>query len=116
MKKFNIKVNGTNYEVEVEEISSSGSAPAQTSAPAASPAAPKAVAGEGAPVKAPMPGTINKVNCSRGASVKKGDILIVLEAMKMENEILAPQDGTVTSVTVSVGDSVNSDDILVTIG
>ena len=122
MRKFNITVNGTTYEVEVEEVAAGESAapkaaaaaPAPKAAPAAKPAAPKAApVANGAKVNAPMPGTILDVKVSQGASVKKGDILVILEAMKMENEILAPQDGTVAQVNVSKGASVNSGDVLV---
>ena len=122
MRKFNITVNGTAYEVEVEEVAvgesaalkAAAAAPAPKAAPAAKPAAPKAApVANGAKVNAPMPGTILDVKVSQGASVKKGDILVILEAMKMENEILAPQDGTVAQVNVSKGASVNSGDVLV---
>ena len=82
-------------------------------APAASPA-PAAPAG-GEAVKAPMPGTIMKINVSVGDKVKKGDIVCILEAMKMENEIFAPVDGTITSLPVSKGASVQTDEVLATI-
>ena len=123
MRKFNITVNGVAYEVEVEEVAAGEvSAPAaapkaapKAAAPAAKPAAaPKAApVASGVQVKAPMPGTILDVKVSQGASVKKGDVLCILEAMKMENEILAPQDGTVAQVNVTKGASVNSGDALV---
>ena len=124
MRKFNITVNGVAYEVEVEEVAAGeASAPVaaapkaapKAAAPAAKPAAaPKAApVANGTKVNAPMPGTILDVKVSQGASVKKGDVLCILEAMKMENEILAPQDGTVAQVTVSKGASVNSGDPLV---
>ena len=121
MRKFNITVNGTAYEVEVEEVAAGESAAPKAvpaAAPKAAPAAKPAPAAKAAPVaagtqvKAPMPGTILDVKVSQGASVKKGDILVILEAMKMENEILAPQDGTVAQVNVSKGASVNSGDVL----
>ncbi len=118
MRKFNITVNGVAYEVEVEEVASGAAAPAPVAAaPKAAPAAPKAAAPKapvaaGTQVKAPMPGTILDVKVSQGAAVKKGDILCILEAMKMENEILAPQDGTVAQVNVAKGASVNSGDVL----
>ena len=123
MRKFNITVNGIAYEVEVEEVGAAESitpvnpapaAAAPKAAPAPKPAAPKAapVAG-GTKVNAPMPGTILDVKVSQGQAVKKGDILLILEAMKMENEILAPQDGTVAQLAVSKGASVNSGDALV---
>ena len=123
MRKFNITVNGVAYEVEVEEVAAGeASAPAaaapkaapKATAPAAKPAAPKAApVANGTKVNAPMPGTILDVKVAQGQAVKKGDVLLILEAMKMENEILAPQDGTVAQVTVSKGASVNSGDALV---
>lgn len=114
MKKYLIKVNGNQYEVEVEEVG--GSAPAAAAAPAAPAAAPKAPAAAPAGasnIKAPMPGTILKVNVNAGDSVKKGQVLLVLEAMKMENEIVAPADAVVASVSVTKGSSVNAGDVLV---
>lgn len=133
MRKFNVTVNGNVYEVEVDEIGSGASAPvtAPAAAPAAAPApaapvaAPAAAAPKATPapagkagsvsVSAPMPGNILKVNVSVGQAVKKGDVICVLEAMKMENDIPAPEDGTVASVNVQKGASVNSGDILVTL-
>ena len=120
MKRFNVTVNGVSYDVVVEEVGAEASAPvaAPVQAPVAAPAAPKAAPAGNAgavAVKAPMPGTILKVNATVGASVKKGDVLCVLEAMKMENDICAPQDGTVASVNVQKGASVNTDDVLVTL-
>ncbi|HOJ10719.1 MAG TPA: biotin/lipoyl-binding protein [Clostridiales bacterium] len=141
MKKFLIKVNGSQYEVEVEEIgkgnfdveeiheaASTRTVPAAP-APSPAPAAPKAAA-PAAPAKnttsaavpagaqtisAPMPGVINSVNVNSGDSIKKGDILLILEAMKMENEIISPVDGTIASVNVSKGASVNAGDVLLSI-
>ena len=120
MKNLRITVNGVAYDVQVEEIGSSdaASAPAPAAAaPAKAPAAPKkpASSAAGEKVAAPMPGTIVSVNGSSGQSVKKGDVLVVLEAMKMENEIKAPVDGTVSSVAVSKGESVDTGATLVTI-
>ena len=117
MKYYNITVNGVAYSVSVEETAAGAApvaapaAPAAPKAPAAPAAAPKAAAPAGAAgavaVKAPMPGNILDVK------VKAGDVLVILEAMKMENEIVAPQDGTVASVNVNKGDTVNSGDVLV---
>ena len=116
MKYYNITVNGVAYSVSVEETAAGAApvaaAPAAPKAPAAAPAAPAGAAGAVA-VKAPMPGNILDVKVKAGASVKAGDVLVILEAMKMENEILAPQDGTVASVNVNKGDTVNSGDVLV---
>lgn len=114
MKTYTITVNGNVYEVTVEEGAQT-SAAAPVKKPVAAPAAkPVAAAGAAGAVKvnAPMPGKILKVAVSAGAAVKKGDLLIVLEAMKMENEIVAPSDGTVAGVNVSVGDSVEAGALL----
>ena len=113
MRKFNISVNGKKYEVEVEEVGGASapvSAP-KSAAPAPKPAAPAAAkpAAKAAPpagstvVKAPMPGTIVSIKVNAGDTVKKGDVLVILEAMKMENEIMAPQDGKVVAVNTSNG-------------
>lgn len=121
MRTFSVKVNGVPYEVEIEEVVSGGAAAAQQpAAPAPAPyvqpaAAPKAAvqAKAGEQIKAPMPGTILDVKTSVGANVKKGDVLLVLEAMKMENEIVASKDGAVVQVLVGKGAAVNSGDVLV---
>lgn len=123
MKKYNITVNGNTYEVLVEEVGGAASAPsapvfsAPVAAPAATPAAPKAApANTGAnKVVAPMPGTILDVKVSAGQSVKKGDVICVLEAMKMENDIPAPCDGVIASVNVQKGASVSANDIIASI-
>lgn len=118
MKKFVIKVNGNVYNVEVEETQSFAnapiSAPAQTPAPAAAPVAAPAPAGANV-ISAPMPGTILDIKVTAGASVKKGDVLCILEAMKMENEITAPADGTVAAINVTKGASVNTGDALISL-
>ena len=114
MRTFNVTVNGQTYEVSVEEVTG-GAAPARAAAPAATKAAPKAVAGAGTPIKAPMPGTILDVKVKVGDTVKNGQAVCVLEAMKMENEIPATKDGKITSVLASKGASVNTGDVLVTI-
>ena len=111
MKKYRVNVNGTVYEVELEEMTA---APA---APAAAPAAPAAApAASGEKVTSPMPGTILSVNVAAGDAVKRGQVLMILEAMKMENEIMCPCDGTVTSVSVTKGTAVESGTLLCTIG
>ena len=116
MRRFNVTVNGVSYDVVVEEVGGTV-AQAPAAAPVQAPAPKAAVAGSAGAVtvKAPMPGTILKVNATAGAAVKKGDVLCVLEAMKMENDICAPKDGTVASVNVQKGASVNTDDVLVTL-
>ena len=118
MRKFNISVNGTAYEVEVEEVGGGFSAPAPVaaSAPAAAPkAAPKKAAAPvaaGEQVNAPMPGNIWSVNAKVGQEVAEGDVILVLEAMKMENEIMAPKAGKVASINVEKGDSVEVGQVL----
>ena len=104
MKKYRVTVNGTVYEVELEELT--GAAPA-AAAPAAS-----AASADGTSITAPMPGTILSVNVSAGQTVKKGDVLMILEAMKMENEIMCPRDGVVESVSTSKGSAVESGALL----
>ena len=115
MRKYTVTVNGTAYEVTVEEIQGGAAAPAPVAAPAPAPAPAPAAAGSGEPVSAPMPGTLLDVKVSVGQAVKSGDVLMILEAMKMENEIMAPKDGTVTSVSATKGASVQSGDVLCTI-
>lgn len=118
MKNLKITVNGVAYDVQVEEVGASASAPvAATATPAApAPKAAPAAPTSGEPLNCPMPGTIVSVNVSAGQKVKLGDVVVVLEAMKMENEIKAPKDGTITSVNVNKGDAVESGTLLVTIG
>lgn len=128
MKKFKVTVNGQSYEVEVEEIGSvTAAAPVPAAAtpasavPAATPVsaapaatAPKEPLPEGAPtIKAPMPGKISALKAEPGQTVARGDVVVVLEAMKMQNDITAPQDGTIVELRVQVGDSVKTGDILV---
>ena len=128
--RYEISLNGRTYEVEVElaqpmtmqEFSALAPAPAVPAAPAAAvaptPAAPTApvVTGTGDAVTAPMPGNILKVNATVGQAVKEGEVLVILEAMKMENEILAPKNGTVTQVLVSKSSTVDTGAALVVIG
>ena len=115
MKMYKVNVNGNLYEITLEVVDAAEvkTAP-KAAAPAAAPAAPVA-AGEGQKITAPMPGTILKVTVQNGQAVKKGQVLLVLEAMKLENEIMAPADGTVTSVTVTKGASVTSGAVLCTL-
>ncbi len=135
MKRFNISVNGKAYDVAVEEIAGGASSPVITpvAAPAAATpqaapvaaAAPVAVANPapvvsvpvegGTQVTAPMPGTINDVKVAVGDSVSEAQVLVILEAMKMENDIVAPKAGTVAAISVRKGDSVNTNDLLITI-
>jgi biotin carboxyl carrier protein len=126
MKTYRVTVNGIAYDVVVEELGATAPvvapvaapapvAAAPAAAPVAAPAPKKAAPAGGLAVKAPMPGNVIKVNVKVGAAVKKGDVLCVLEAMKMENDIMAPEDGTVASVEVSAGESVQTDAVLVTL-
>ena len=129
MKKFNVTVNGTTYEVEVEEVRSGGAAapvhhaapaPAPAPRPAAAPApaaAPKVAAGAGEhSIDAPMPGKVVKLVASEGQAVKAGEVLLILEAMKMQNEIPADADGTVKKFNVAAGQSVKAHESLVILG
>ncbi|QSQ09042.1 Glutaconyl-CoA decarboxylase subunit gamma [Koleobacter methoxysyntrophicus] len=128
MKKYKITVNGQTYEVEVEEI---GAEPVETPAPtktpgpsatpppAAKPEQPKQTQPAprgGSTVTAPMPGTVLSIKVKPGDQVNQGDVLLILEAMKMENEIMAPVSGKVTSVNITEGASVNSGDVLIVLG
>lgn len=123
MKNYTITVNGNVYDVTVEEGTGSAApaaAPkAAPAAPKAAPVAPKAAAPAGAAgsvtVAAPMPGKILGVKANPGQAVKKGDVIVILEAMKMENEIVAPQDGTIASINVATGDSVEAGATLATL-
>lgn len=119
MKNYTITVNGNVYDVTVEEGASTGAAAAPAAKPAAAPkavkkAAPAAGAGS-VKVNAPMPGKILSVKASEGQAVKKGDVVLILEAMKMENEVVAPQDGTIASINCAAGDAVEAGDILATL-
>lgn len=126
MKNYTITVNGTVYDVSVEEkgvatpsVAAPAAAPVQAAAPAPAAPAPKAAPAAGGTagsvqVTSPMPGKILAVKSSVGADVKKGDVILLLEAMKMENEVVAPQDGKIASINVNSGDMVESGDVLAT--
>jgi len=126
-KKFNVTVNGTTYEVEVEEVKAAGGAPKAAPAPKATPApAPKpapapttakvaAGAGEHS-IDAPMPGKVIKLVAAEGQAVKAGEVLLILEAMKMQNEITADADGTVKKFNVAAGQSVKAHESLAILG
>ena len=129
MKKFNVTVNGTAYDVEVNEVKGAAPAAAPKAAPAAAPkaapapapapaaaAAPVPVPAGAETVKAPMPGKILSVAVSAGQAVKKGETLLILEAMKMQNEIAAPHDAVVSEVRVSANQTVSTGDDMVVLG
>lgn len=120
MKSYTITVNGNVYDVTVEENGAGAAAPAP--AAAAAPAAPKAPAKKASSgsagsikVNAPMPGKILAVKAEAGQAMKKGDVVCILEAMKMENEVVAPEDGTIASIDVAAGDSVEAGTVLATL-
>lgn len=113
MKKYRVNVNGTVYEVELEEITGGAAA---APAAAAAPVAPASAPAGGEQITSPMPGNILSVNVSAGDTVKKGQVLMILEAMKMENEIMSPCDGKVVSVSVAKGATVESGTLLCVIG
>ena len=112
IKTYNVKLNGKVYEVEIEEVKA-GQQPTMSATPQAAPAA--APAGEGQAVEAPLQGSMFNILVKEGQSVKKGDVLAVLEAMKMENEIVAPVDGTVSAIHVEKGQHVNLGDTILEI-
>lgn len=128
VKKFNVTVNGTTYEVEVEEVKAAGGAvpvakpvapkpAAPAPAPAAAAPVAKAAAGAGEhSIDAPMPGKVIKLVAAEGAAVKAGEVLLILEAMKMQNEITADADGTVKKFNVAAGQSVKAHESLVILG
>ena len=128
MKKYTITVNGTAYEVEVEDMGGAVASAPKAAAPKAAPApdaapAPKAaaapapaakpVAAGAATISAPMPGKVLEVKVKVGDAVKAGDVIMVLEAMKMQNEIMAPADGTISDVRVSAGQTVGTGDVMI---
>jgi len=114
MKVYKVKVNGKVYEVELESVTEQAGSVQAPKAEAT--VAPVAVSGEGTPLKAPMQGTIIAVNVKEGDAVKKGQVVAILEAMKLENEIVAHADGVIKQVLVQKGQTVNSQDNLAIIG
>ena len=115
MNKYRVNVNGEAFEVEIELIDKNAVSSAPAAAPAPAPAAVEAPAGA-EKVVCPMPGTILSVNVANGDSVKKGQVLFILEAMKMENEIMASKDGVISAVSVTKNSTVQSGDVLCVIG
>lgn len=132
MRKFRVAVNGTTYEVDIEEITDTGGGTTATSAPPAAQPAARPAPAPAAPVRksaapapaengggvvvAQMPGTIVAIRVSQGEEVKRGQTLVILEAMKMENEVVAPHDGKVLEIKVEKDGSVNAGDVLVILG
>ena len=108
IKTYNVKLNGKVYEVEIEEVKA-GSQPTMSATPSSAPA------GAGQAVEAPLQGSMFNILVKEGQAVKKGDVLAVLEAMKMENEIIAPIDGTVSAIHVEKGQNVNLGDTILEI-
>lgn len=123
MKNYRITVNGNTYDVQVEELGKSASVPAAAPAPAATPTpasapapvATPAPAAEGTSVTSPMPGNILDIKVNVGDKVAANQVVVVLEAMKMENDIVTPAAGTVASINVTKGQAVNSGDVLITV-
>lgn len=122
MRRFQVTVNGIAYDVTVEETDVAATVPTSIATPVVPvapviqkevPNAPAAVGGE--EIKSPMPGTVTKVNVKAGDTVKRGDVLVILEAMKMENDICAPRDARVLAVTVNAGDAVATDAVLLSL-
>ncbi len=131
MKNYKVTVNGNTYHVSIEEIDGQGeafsqavaapptapvAAPIQAAAPTPAPAPAASTAAAGTPVKAPMPGTVLDIKVNVGDSVKANQPIIILEAMKMENEIVTPIAGKILSINVAKGASVNTDDTLAVVG
>lgn len=119
----NVTVNGKTYQVETEKPAAPApkpaapkAAPVAAPAPAAEPKAAAPVAADGVKVKSPLPGSVIKVVVTEGQAIKKGDTLLVLESMKMENPIMAEQDGTVKQIVVAAGQNVMQDDVLLVLG
>jgi biotin carboxyl carrier protein len=127
MKRFLIKINGKTYDAEVEVIGASAAAPAVAPAPAAAPkaaapapapAAPAAAPKAGGPanVTSPLPGTVLRLVKNAGDTVAAGEVVMIVESMKMENEVVAPEAGRIASIAVAAGSAINTGDLLFTLG
>ena len=125
MKRFLIKINGKTYDAEVEVIGASAAAPAEAPAPAAAPkaaapapAAPAAAPKAGGPanVTSPLPGTVLRLVKNAGDTVAAGEVVMIVESMKMENEVVAPEAGRIASIAVAAGSAINTGDLLFTLG
>ena len=127
MKRFLIKINGKTYDAEVDVIGASAAAPAVAPAPAAAPkaaapapapAAPAAAPKAGGPanVTSPLPGTVLRLVKNAGDTVAAGEVVMIVESMKMENEVVAPEAGRIASIAVAAGSAINTGDLLFTLG
>ena len=123
MKRFLIKINGKTYDAEVEDLGASAAAPApaaapKAAAPAPAPAAPAAAPKAGGPanVTSPLPGTVLRLVKNAGDTVAAGEVVMIVESMKMENEVVAPEAGRIASIAVAAGSAINTGDLLFTLG
>lgn len=126
MKRFLIKINGKTYDAEVEVVGTSASAPVAAPAPAAAPhaaapapaAAPATAPAAGGPanVTSPLPGTVLRLCKNTGDAVAAGEVVMIVESMKMENEVVAPEGGRIASIAVAAGSAINTGDLLFTLG
>lgn len=114
MKRFLIKINGKTYDAEVEVVGTSASAP--VAAPAAAPRAAAPAAGGPANVTSPLPGTVLRLCKNTGDTVTAGEVVMIVESMKMENEVVAPEGGRIASIAVAAGSAINTGDLLFTLG
>ena len=114
MKRFLIKINGKTYDAEVEVVGTSASAP--VAAPAAAPRAAAPAAGGPANVTSPLPGTVLRLCKNTGDAVAAGEVVMIVESMKMENEVVAPEGGRIASIAVAAGSAINTGDLLFTLG
>ena len=123
MKRFLIKINGKTYDAEVEVLGASAAAPApaaapKAAAPAPAPAAPAAAPKAGGPanVTSPLPGTVLRLVKNAGDTVAAGEVVMIVESMKMENEVVAPEAGRIASIAIAAGSAINTGDLLFTLG